>query len=289
MNRRFSGYDIGRTPHYACQLDQRFSYCLYVPKDYEENSQGHYNILVTVHGTRRSSAACRDQFIEFADQQRCIVVAPLFPAGIMDPGDISGYKFLKFYNIRFDLVLLSMVDEVADKYGLRSNRFLLHGFSGGGHFAHRFFYLHPQRLLAASIGSPGTVTLLDPARDWWIGVRDFEGHFGQVINYENLRQVPILTIIGADDTDTNEIFLTPSSRFWMEGANDTGRNRLERIISLGDSLRAAGIDVNHVVVPNVGHSGFRILEPVRAFFADILARNRASDPENEPGWVPGPW
>ena len=33
-------------------------------------------------------------------------------------------------------------------------RFALFGYSGGGHFVHRFFMLHPQRLWALSIGAP---------------------------------------------------------------------------------------------------------------------------------------
>lgn len=61
---------------------------------------------------------------------------------------------------QFDHVLLAMVDEIAP-LPLAAGRFLMHGFSGGGHFAHRFFSLHPRRLLGASIGAPGMVTLLD--------------------------------------------------------------------------------------------------------------------------------
>ncbi|MEJ7757326.1 MAG: hypothetical protein WKF83_14410 [Nocardioidaceae bacterium] len=73
-------------------------------------------------------------------------MAPLFPAGIIEPDDIDNYKWLEYHGIRFDKILLAMVDEVAQKYHLDARRFLLHGFSGGGHFAHRFFYLHATRL-----------------------------------------------------------------------------------------------------------------------------------------------
>ena len=41
--------------------------------------------------------------------------------------------------MRFDLLLLAMVDEVERKYGIDARRFCLFGFSGGGQFVHRFY------------------------------------------------------------------------------------------------------------------------------------------------------
>jgi poly(3-hydroxybutyrate) depolymerase len=87
-------------------------------------------------------------------------LAPLFPSGIIDPSDEDNYKFIKYHDIRFDHVLLAMIDEVAIKYRVNKDRFLLHGFSGGGQFVHRFFYLHPKRLMGVSIGAPGRITYL---------------------------------------------------------------------------------------------------------------------------------
>ena len=82
-------------------------------------------------------------------------------------------------DVRYDHILLAMVEEVAEHYGLRFDRFALFGYSGGGHFAHRFLMLQPHKLWGVSIGAPGSVTLLDPARDWWVGTRNFAELFGQ--------------------------------------------------------------------------------------------------------------
>ena len=79
--------------------------------------------------------------------------------GVLGDDNPEGFKYMREGDIRYDRVLLAMVDEVAQKLETRFDRFMMFGFSGGGHFVHRFFYLHPGRLLAASIGSPGAVTL----------------------------------------------------------------------------------------------------------------------------------
>lgn len=268
-------YETGETTYFACQADQRFGYCLYVPEEFSREKADCYALAVIVHGTDRTAQAYRSEFREFAEQHDCVVLAPLFPTGILEPRELNNYKFIKFHDIRYDRVLLSMVDEVADYYRLNAARFLLHGFSGGGHFAHRFFYLHPTRLLGVSIGAPGMVTLFDPERDWHCGVRGFEQEFGVSPDIEAMRAVAVQTVIGAEDTETWEITISPESRLWMEGVNDAGRTRIERLDALRTSLEGVGVSVRHDVVPGVAHNGYAILEPVRKFFADVLVGHRA--------------
>lgn len=263
-------YERGETAYNACQADQRFGYYLYVPTHFSFETAASYTLVVMVHGTSRMPQVYRSLLAPFAEEHRCVVLAPLFPVGIIEPREVNNYKFIKFYDIRYDQVLLAMIEEVANRYGLDAERFLLHGFSGGGHFAHRFFYLHPRRLLGVSIGAPGMVTLLDDRQDWHCGVRDFEREFGAPLDYPSMRNVPVQTVIGAKDTDTTEITIAPDSRLWMEGVNDAGRTRLDRIASLRASLERAGIQVRHDVVAGVAHQGYEMLEPVKEFFASIL-------------------
>ena len=270
-----SYYGFGRTALYACQYDQRFSYCLYVPKSYDEDGDTSYPLAVTVHGTNRPAQEYRDRFVDFGEREQCIVLAPLFPCGIIEPGELNNYKYIKFHDIRFDHVLLAMVDEVAATYRLRGDRFLLHGFSGGGHFAHRFYYLHPRRLLGVSIGAPGVVTLLDQDQDWWVGVRDLDREFGIALDLPAMREVAVHMVIGGDDTETWEITIEPHHDRWMPGAGDAGRTRLDRLASLRASFERHGIAVRHDVVPGFGHNGCELLGPVKAFFADTLAAKRA--------------
>ncbi len=257
---------------FACQYDQRFSYCLYVPLSHHDQIDRTYPLAVVVHGTGRTAMQYRDAFADFAETHQCIVLAPLFPAGIPEPGNLSNYKFIACGDIRFDHILLAMVDEIAKTYRVRSDRFLLHGFSGGGHFAHRFFYLHPDRCLGVSIGAPGVVTLLDYDHDFWVGIRNLEAEFGIVPDVDEMRRVPVQMIVGGNDTETWEITIEPGSWLWMDGAATADGNRQDRMLALKASFEREGITVQHVVVPGIGHEGFRLVAPVQEFFASILDR-----------------
>lgn len=266
-----SYYDRGATPFFALGKDLRVSYCLFVPPSYEEAGHKPYDLIVMMHGTERGAATYRDKMADFAIANDAIVLAPLFPCNLLGPGDLDNYKLLIGGGIRFDLLLLAMIDEVAEKYRLNGDRFLLHGFSGGGHFAHRFAYLHPERLKGVSIGAPGVVTLLDEGRDWWVGLANFASIFGKPFELDELRKVPVHMIVGDQDRETWEITIPETSPWWMDGANSAGATRIERLKSLAESFRAHGIDVQFDLVPGVAHDGWAVLEPVRHFFAACLA------------------
>ena len=274
--RTLSYYERGATSLFASRSDQRFSYCLYVPSDYDEDGQTTYPLAVVVHGTTRTAQRYRDEFAAFGERHGCIVLAPLFPCGIEEPGDVDNYKRIKYRDIRFDLVLLEIVKEVSEKYRLESERFLLHGFSGGGHFAHRFFYLHPDRLLGVSIGAPGMITLIDSGRPWWLGTRDLEAHFGISLRLDEMRNVAVQMVIGGEDIATWEIN-NHDSPGWIDGADAAGRTRLERLAALRENYEQAGIPVRHDIVAGVAHDGYGVLEPVRSFFATTLATTRVHD------------
>jgi len=262
-------YDWGATPFYALQADQRFAYCMYVPQSYDEDAQRVYPLVVLVHGTERAPHTYRERFEAFCEEHHCIVLAPLFPVGLGAPGDLDGYKFIDFAGVRYDRVLLQMVDEIAAKWRVTRN-FMLHGFSGGGHFTHRFAYLHPQRLLAASIGAPGVVTLLDPETPLWRGVGDLGDRFGQALDIAALRTVRFQMVIGEQDTETWEIGVPPESPFHIEGVNDRVTTRIGRLAALKASFERQGIAVRFDIVPGVAHSGWGVLPAVKDFFASAM-------------------
>ncbi|EIM73543.1 hypothetical protein A33O_15251 [Nitratireductor aquibiodomus RA22] len=274
-------YDRGATPYFASRLDPRFSYCLFVPEDYAYDGDETFGLTVLVHGTARWAEHYRSSFAEFARKHRVIVLAPLFPAGITAPGELSSYKLLRQSGVEYDRALIDMVDEVADRYRLRDRRFLLHGFSGGGHFTHRFLYLHPEWLMGASIGAPGIVTLLDFDHDFWVGVRNFEEVFGKPIDLQAIRRVPVHMVIGEEDTETWEIRLAPGDSWWMEGAEKLAEaNRLERMAALRRSLEENGVSTVQDIVPGAGHDGRLMLGPVQNWFANLL-----NGRENAPGII----
>lgn len=264
-------YRRGRTPLFASRMDQRFSWCCYIPTGYDARAETVHPLAVLVHGSLRDADILRDEFIDFAEAHQCVLLAPLFPAGIDDAEDLHNYKHMIYHGIRYDLILLDMIDELAARYRVHGDRVLMHGFSGGAQFAHRFLYLHPGRLRAVSIGAPGTVTLPDDRRDWWVGVKGMEEIFRQPFDIETMRRVAVQLVIGDADIETWDVTVGPQSAFWMEGINDSGETRVERLRTLEAGLKAIGLAPRFDTVPGVSHDGTGIQGPVKAFFSAVLA------------------
>lgn len=268
-------YDFDRTPVFALGRDPRFSYCLYVPPALARGGAPP-DLVVAVHGTGRTFTAYRDAFSAFGRWHNCVVLAPLFPIGVLGDGYRDGFKYLREGDIRYDQILLAMIDEVGERYGFAFDRFALFGFSGGGHFANRFLLLHPGRLWAASIGAPGSVTLLDPTRDWWVGTRNVAALFGAPVDAAALARVPVQMVVGAADLETWEITHREGGRHWMPDANHAGRTRPERLERLKASFTAAGVAVRFDLVPNLAHDGQKAVPLVEDFFSHTLNLRRAT-------------
>jgi hypothetical protein len=274
----FAWSDRGNTPYRAARLDPRMLYTLFVPRNYDEYGDKEYWLIVVVHGTERGAEDYRSRYAKFAEEHDAIVLAPLFAANTQDSNDLENYKLIDYRGTRYDLVLLSMVDEIAAKYRLRDSRFLMFGFSGGGHFVHRFFYLHPHRLMGVSIGAPGVVTLLDDKSDWWVGVRDVLPRFGVKLNLPAMRRVPVQMVIGGNDTAEYPGDIGRATPYWMgenvPGASfvAAGKNRRDMMVNLKRSFEAAGIAVRHDIVPGAAHESEKLDAQVQDFFGKILDR-----------------
>ena len=264
-------YRRGRTPIVASRMDQRFPWCCYIPTGYDPAGDRVHPLAVLVHGSLRDAGSLRDEFIHFAEAHQCVLLAPLFPAGIDDADDLHNYKHIAYRGIRYDIILLDMIEELATRYRVEKERVLMHGFSGGAQFAHRFFYLHPERLRAVSIGAPGTVTLADESAAWWVGVKGMEEVFGRPFNPAAMRGVAVQLVIGDQDIETWDVTVGPQSPFWMDGINDSGETRVERLRTLERSLEAIGVEPRFDTVPGVSHDGAGIQGPVKAFFSEVLA------------------
>ncbi|MBE9640614.1 alpha/beta hydrolase [Salipiger mangrovisoli] len=267
-------YDYGETAIFASSTDPRFHMMLYVPPAAAEGRK--VKLLVAIHGTGRTSAfEFRDGFAEFGLYNDCAILCPIFPMNVRGDGARSGYKYIMEGDIRYDEVVLAMVEEMAEKYGQDWSKFAMFGYSGGGHFVHRFAILHPEKLWAACIGAPGSVTLLDPDRDWWVGIRNVAETFGRPFDAAALAKVPVQMVVGSLDLETWEITHKPGATYYMEGANDAGETRPERLRSLQRSFEAAGVTVTFDEVPGVSHDRMKCIGQVKAFLTRTLAEMRA--------------
>ncbi|HRN29429.1 MAG TPA: hypothetical protein PK890_06995 [Terrimesophilobacter sp.] len=268
---QLSYYRRGSTPIFASAVDQRFSYCAYLPSRYAEADRK-LPLAVLVHSTDRDAQYVRDEFVSWAEEHQCVLFAPIFPAGIIDPEDVDNYKWLEYRGLRFDLLLLRMLDEVAALYPIDTARFLLTGFSGGAHFTHRFLYAHPHRVMGASIAAPGVVTLLDPALAWPAGVGGLSEALGVPLDLPAIREVPVQLIIGDRDHETWEIGIPLGTPWRIPGVNDLATNRIVRIEALRRSLELQGVSVELDTVPGVDHDGRKLAPPTKRFFTTVLAK-----------------
>ena len=114
---------------------------------------------------------------------------------------------------RFDLQLIAMIDDARARLAKQNLKFdrrvLLNGFSAQAMFANRFTFLHPSRVKAAAIGSPGgwaiapVPTFKEKALRYPIGTGDFKMVAGEELDLKSLRKVPLFIFLGdADDNDS---------------------------------------------------------------------------------------
>ncbi|SMD25309.1 alpha/beta fold hydrolase [Kibdelosporangium aridum] len=250
-----------RTPFFVAPSEPRCSYCVYVPTGWTPETR--LSVVVAVHGTGRNVGELREGFIPFAQRHNVIVVTPLFPVGIGDPDDVHNYKFMDARGIRFDLVLLDILEQVRLRWNADVDPVLLCGHSGGGQFAHRFLYLHPDRVAAVAVSAPGSVTLLDDSLAWPEGIGDTRQRFAITVDLEAVARVPVLLVVGGDD----------DGRADLAAMGHPGHSRPERLDRLAESLNLQGIAVKKVVVPGVGHSAAGTRPQIVDFFTNLLADN----------------
>jgi pimeloyl-ACP methyl ester carboxylesterase len=252
---------------HALRSEPRVSYTLHIPKGFFDEPD-EYKLLVAVHGSARTAEKYRDAFAAFADQQKFVVLAPLFPIGIYGNGFADGYKILKEQETRYDKLLLDMVADLNETCSCNLGKFYLFGFSGGGQFAQRFLYLHPEKVAAASIGAPGLATKIDERRPWFFGTANMDKKLGAAINLEELRKVPIQIIVGDKDIKKFEI----PEKFQAVASKLLGRygsNRLENMKTLQENYLQHGLDSKLEIVEGVGHEGTKMAPHVESFFLDI--------------------
>ena len=113
---------------------------------------------------------------------------------------------------RLDLQLIAMIDEARSELADRGidveSKVLLNGFSASGSFVNRFALLHPHRVRAVAMGSPGGWPTV-PAYEWQgtplrfpVGIADVEAFTLSPFQLSLFRSVPAFVYIGdADDND----------------------------------------------------------------------------------------
>lgn len=189
---------------------------------------------------------------------------------------------------RLDLQLLAMIDETRvflKQQGINSNaKFLIQGFSASGMFANRFTMLHPSRILAAGIGSPGGWPVAPLKKyngkmlPYPAGVGDLEILTGRPFDSITYVNVPQLFIMGSEDDNDSLDF----SDGWDKDLasvvvalfGDDPKSRWPNSETLYKSVNA---NTRFILVDGVGHDRKKLQSYTTEFFFNILKEETPSN------------
>lgn len=210
-------------------------------------------VLVSVHGISRNAREHIEMFKRMAQDHGALLVAPCFTAA-----EFPGYQRLgnKGVGPRADLALIRVLNDVHVRTACDTSRVDLFGFSGGAQFAHRFAFVHPQRVRRLSIGSAGWYTLPDPAYTYPYGVSDAKGLYGARLNLWAALRIRVLVLVGEQDNrvDDEELNQRPMV------CRSQGPHRVARAETWVKAMNARALSagqggrVDLQLMPGVGHS-----------------------------------
>jgi pimeloyl-ACP methyl ester carboxylesterase len=151
-------------------------YCLYVPPKVLKAPEG-VRILVSVHGYtgqednekgRKIVRRTAERWAKLAQKEGWVVLAPHFDETRFN----RRYQTLNTGGLRADVRLHQLIEKTEKMLpGIKTDKLLLFGFSGGGQFVHRYAAFHPERVDRAVVGAPGWYTWPDPSLTYPVGTR----------------------------------------------------------------------------------------------------------------------
>lgn len=207
-------------------------YLLHVPVKVRQQPERTHTLLVLPNNTGRPDdnfemhdfAARRwlGRHRSIAEDLGVVLLVPVFPRPAKDwriythALDRDSMVTHKTVLKRPDLQLVGMLNHAiaqAGKEGLKlDRRVFLFGFSACGMFVNRFAFLHPDRVKAAAIGSPGgwpivpTTEYQGKSLRYPIGTADWETLAGNKLDLDGLARVPLFLFLGAKDTNDSVIY-----------------------------------------------------------------------------------
>jgi pimeloyl-ACP methyl ester carboxylesterase len=276
-------------------------YYLYVPASLRRDAGGLATLLVQPNNSGRTSddpgMHRRDAWMTGFERKRiadALGVALLVPAFPRTASDWQVYTHALDRDVlatrkpelaRLDLQLIAMIDDARARLrrdGIDTDaRVLLQGFSASAMFVNRFTILHPDRVRAATIGSPGGWPIAPVAKQgadalpYPAGIADLEALVGKPFDAAAFARVPQYLYMGdADDNDSLDF-----SDGWDKHAaaevdrlfGDTSLARWKHAEAL---YARAGANARFELVPGVGHDRKALQDRSTAFFRQVLATTR---------------
>lgn len=182
---------------------------------------------------------------------------------------------------RIDLQLIAMIDrarlDLADRGIQTDEKVLIQGFSASAMFANRFTLLHPERVKAATIGSPGgwpiapVESFQDQQLNYPAGIADLESLTGISFDATAYNAVPQLIYMGSID-DNDSLDFTDG---WDEADAKVvdglfGADPLSRWEDAKAIYLESGANVEFLLVDGAGHDRKALQKYSTDFFKKIL-------------------
>lgn len=281
----------------------RSDYYLYIPATLVRDARGQGRLLVQPNNSGRTSddpaVHRRDAWMtaferrRIADRLGVALLVPAFPrtasqwrvyTHALDRDALTTRDPLL---ARPDLQLIAMIDDARLRLAAGGTpvapKVLLQGFSASGMFANRFTALHPDRVLAASVGSPGGWPIAPAARaggqalDYPAGVADLAALTGAPFDAAAFARIPQYLYMGAgDDNDSLD---------FGDGWDADAAARVDRLFGATPTARWpraralyawAGVQARFDLVPGIGHDRKALQLRSTDFLAAALARDLRS-------------
>ncbi|MBK6724298.1 MAG: hypothetical protein IPO41_05345 [Acidobacteria bacterium] len=275
-----------------------YPYYLYTPPEVTANAKKTHTILVLPNNTGKvdDDVAVHEADVkrrmsmsgQVASLLKVAVLMPVFPrpasnwqiyTQALDRDSMVTDK--KEYR-RLDLQMVAMIDDAIKRLardGLRfDSRVLLNGFSAQGMFANRFTFLHPDRVKAAAIGSPGGWPIAPVAKykdkllRYPVGVGDLKTVAGNDLDMKALRKVPLFIFLGNKDDNDSVPFGDSYDDEDRELINPLfGKMPIDRWAISESLYKQAGLNAEFKLYPDVPHTVTPLMrDDIRAFLLKHL-------------------
>ncbi|MBS0216300.1 MAG: alpha/beta hydrolase [Proteobacteria bacterium] len=276
----------------------RSDYFLYVPDRLHRDATGRAMLLVQPNNSGRTSddpsVHRRDAWLtgferrRIADELGVVLLVPAFPrtasnwrvyTHALDRDALTTHDAVL---ARPDLQLIAMIDDARAslrKEGIEvDSQVLLQGFSASAMFANRFTALHPERVRAVAVGSPGGWPIAPIARQsgellpYPAGIADLGTLVGKPFDAAAFARVPQYFYVG--DRDDND------SLDFEDGWDKPAATQVKRLF--GDTLAArwksagsiyaqTGARARFETVPGIGHDRKTLQNRPTAFLKQAMA------------------
>jgi dienelactone hydrolase len=281
-----------------------YPYYLYVPKAIREEAKDGkkkmHTILVIPNNAGKSSDDLNvheedvkrktKQNVQIADRLGVALLTPVFPRPQTDwkiythALDRDAMTTGKKEFARFDLQLIAMIDDARAQLAGEKLKFdkrvLMLGWSASAMFVNRFTFLHPKRVKAATVGSPGgwaiapVASFKEKTLRYPIGIGDLKTISGEKFDLENLRKVPLFIFLGGEDDNDSVIFRDSYEKedeeliFALFGKTPVSRWDISKKLYQDNKLNA-----DFRLYPNVKHALTKeIFDDIFAFFSKYTDR-----------------